>query len=265
MTQAAKQFIGEATFNALTNRPVHSDMFAFKEHYLGEHIGLVRRAKLMVIAPATADFLAKAAHGHADDLLSTLMLTATCPVLLAPAMNVEMWSKKVVQRNISLIKEEPLFEFIDPGTGYLSCQVEGKGRMAEPGEILGVIEQKAESRRDMRILITAGPTREYLDDVRYISNASSGRMGYALVESALQAGHDVVLVSGPVDLPPPIGCEYHAVVTTSEMLATCEKLFPGCDGVIAAAAVCDYKPVMRIEGKNFQNGYAYTIGNDRNR
>ena len=142
MTQAAKQFIGEATFNALTNRPVHSDMFAFKEHYLGEHIGLVRRAKLMVIAPATADFLAKAAHGHADDLLSTLMLTATCPVLLAPAMNVEMWSKKVVQRNISLIKEEPLFEFIDPGTGYLSCQVEGKGRMAEPGEILGVIEQK---------------------------------------------------------------------------------------------------------------------------
>ena len=106
----------------------------------------------------------------------------------------------------------------------------------------------------MRILITAGPTREYLDDVRYISNASSGRMGYALVESALQAGHDVVLVSGPVDLPPPIGCEYHAVVTTSEMLATCEKLFPGCDGVIAAAAVCDYKPVMRIEGKISKTG-----------
>ena len=140
MTESAGQFIGATTFEALTGRPVYREMFAPQEHHIGEHIGLARRADIFVIAPASAGFLAKAAHGIADDLLSTLMLSANCPVLLAPAMNTEMWSKPVVQRNVELLRADGLL-FVDPGEGWLSCRQTGKGRMADPEEILDRIQQ----------------------------------------------------------------------------------------------------------------------------
>ena len=135
MTRAAEKFIGPTTFEALTGRPVHRDMFDVQEHYQGEHIGLARRAELLVVAPATANYLAKVAHGFADDLLSTLALTMTGPVLLAPAMNTEMWNKPAVQRNIARLREDG-FQFVEPGNGWLSCGQVGPGRMAEPGEIV---------------------------------------------------------------------------------------------------------------------------------
>lgn len=140
MTNSAHQFIGQTTFEALTNRPVYTEMFTPQEHHLGEHIGLARRAELLVIAPATADFIAKMAHGFADDLLSTLVLAVTCPVLVAPAMNVEMWSKTAVQRNVEQIQSDGV-HVIGPGSGWLSCQQVGSGRMSEPAEIIEAISQ----------------------------------------------------------------------------------------------------------------------------
>jgi phosphopantothenoylcysteine decarboxylase len=140
LTRAARKFIGKTTFEALTTRPVHGSMFAPSEHFLGEHIGLARRCEILVIAPATADFLARIAHGHADDLLSTLILTVTRPILLAPSMNAEMWSKAAVQRNIARLREDG-FHFVEPGSGWQSCREIGPGRMAEPVEIVAAIGQ----------------------------------------------------------------------------------------------------------------------------
>ncbi len=207
MTEAAQRFVTPMTFAALTGRKVLTDLFAVENAI--DHIGTAQENDLLAVAPATADLMAKLAHGLADDFLSTLYLAFTGPVLLAPAMNVNMWRHAATRENVETLKRRGS-RVIEPGTGYLACGMTGPGRMAEPEEIAAVIEREARQRRDLEgetVLITAGPTQEPLDPVRYISNRSSGKMGYALAEAAAARGARVVLISGPVHLSAPRGVE----------------------------------------------------------
>jgi phosphopantothenoylcysteine decarboxylase / phosphopantothenate---cysteine ligase len=209
---------------------------------------LADEADLILIAPATADLIAKAACGMANDLLSTVLLVTRAPVLLAPSMNVNMWEKEVVQKNIEVLKERG-YQFIEPDEGYLACGWEGKGRLADPeGIVQFVVDRlkvhqlpgKKKSLQGKKILINAGPTREFLDPVRFISNPSSGKMGYALASEAKRRGARTTLVSGPVALPSPEGIPCIKVETAKEMLQACQKAFKDCDVFIATAAVGDY-------------------------
>ena len=240
MTDAAQRFVTPMTFAALTGRKVLTDLFAIENAI--DHIGTAQENDLLVVAPATADLLAKLAHGLAGDFLSTLYLAFTGPVLLAPAMNVNMWEHAATRENVETLKRRGNV-VIEPGSGYLACGMTGPGRMAEPEEIAAAIEREARQRRDLEgetVLITAGPTQEPLDPVRYISNRSSGKMGYALAEAAAARGSRVVLISGPVHLPAPRGVEVIGVRTAVEMR---ERVFENLEPasiVIKAAAVGDF-------------------------
>jgi len=240
MTEASQRFVTPLTFAALTGRKVLTDLFAIENAI--DHIATAQENELLVVAPATADLLAKLAHGLAGDFLSTLYLAFTGPVLLAPAMNVNMWQHPATRENVETLKRRGN-QVIEPGSGYLACGMTGPGRMAEAEEIAAVIEQKASQRRDLEgetVLVTAGPTQEPLDPVRYISNRSSGKMGYALAEAAVARGARVVLISGPVHLPAPHGVDLIGVRTAAEMR---ERVFEnlGPSGiVIKAAAVGDF-------------------------
>ena len=241
MTCAAEEFVRPLTFAALTGRKVLTDLFAIESAI--EHIAVAEEHELLAVAPATADLMARMAHGIADDFLTTLYLAFTGPVVLAPAMNVNMWQHPATQGNLETLRRRG-HRIVEPDSGYLACGMTGPGRLADPEAIARAIEAAAGKRRDLDaevVLITAGPTQEPLDPVRYISNRSSGKMGYALAEAAADRGARVVLVSGPVHLPPPRGpVELIPVRTATEMRNQVFEHLGPATIVIKAAAVADF-------------------------
>ena len=251
MTAAAREFIGATTFQALSGRPVRDSLWdAAAEAAMG-HIELARWADVVLVAPATADFLARLATGRADDLLSTLCLATTAPIVVAPAMNQQMWANAATQANVALLRQRGL-RLLGPATGEQACGEFGAGRMLEATEIADFIEPLlagAGPFTGKRVLVTAGPTREAIDPVRFVSNRSSGKMGYAVAEAMRAAGAEVVLVSGPVALPPPAGVRCIGVETAAQMLEAVQRELPGTHVLVATAAVADYRPVTVAERK----------------
>lgn len=244
MTRAAQEFITPLTLQALSGAPVHTELFsAEQEAQAMGHIALARWADMLLIAPATAHVIAKLSHGLADDLLSTLYLVAECPVFIAPAMNQAMWHKSITQENIRRLQAHGV-TIIGPEAGEQACGDVGLGRMSEPDSICNRIFARTEGCLvGKNILITAGPTREAIDPVRYISNRSSGKMGYALANAALSAGaQQVTLISGPVNLSTAPGITVHLVESASQMYSKVMEQVAHCDIFIAAAAVADYTP-----------------------
>jgi phosphopantothenoylcysteine decarboxylase/phosphopantothenate--cysteine ligase len=249
MTPSALRFIGSDTFAALTHHPVHSDVFEHPEAVL--HVRLAHQADAAVVAPATANVLAKLAHGMADDLLTSTLLEATCPLVLAPAMHTGMWQQPATQANLATLAERGA-TIVPPGVGPLAAGDEGPGRMAEPDAILSALIGVLDVERDLqgkRILVTAGPTHEPIDAVRYIANRSSGRMGFEVAAEAARRGAQVTVVTGPVSLTVPTGIEVVHVETSTEMAAAVFDRYEGVDAVVMAAAVADFRPDRSIEGK----------------
>ncbi|OHX36807.1 bifunctional 4'-phosphopantothenoylcysteine decarboxylase/phosphopantothenoylcysteine synthetase [Methylomonas sp. LWB] len=243
MTAAAREFVAPLTFQALSGHAVHLQLLdAGQEQAMG-HIHLARWADIVVVAPASADLLAKLAHGLADDLLSTLLLAADCPVYVAPAMNQAMWAKPATQRNLATLAADGA-RVLGPASGEQACGELGLGRMLEPAELCDCLLSDDRDRplRGARLVVSAGPTREALDPVRFISNRSSGKMGYALAAAAARAGAQVTLVSGPVALPTPPGLERIDVETAADMHAAVMTRMSEADIYIGAAAVADYRP-----------------------
>lgn len=250
MTDAATRFVGPATFRALTGNPVGTSLWdepADKVH----HVSLAAEADLMIIAPATANTLAKLACGRADDLLTTTALATRAPLLVAPAMNVNMWRAEPTIENMARLKSRGI-SVVEPDSGELACGDVGEGRMAEPdaiaAEALAILEG-ASLLAGVTVLVTAGPTHEYIDPVRFIGNPSSGTTGYAIAKEAARRGARVVLVSGPVTIPDPAGVEVHRVTTALEMDAAVRRLIDDVDVVIASAAVSDYRPANPVADK----------------
>jgi len=259
MTEAATRFVASLTFEALTGRPAYTDMWRTSGEGLPTHIahvGLAHAADLLVIAPATANTLAKLAVGQADNLLTTLALAASCPVLAAPAMDVGMWAHPATQANVATLQERGV-HFAGPARGRMASGLEGEGRMMEPDEILGhirwVLGRACDGPREgslagWRVIVTAGPTREPLDPVRFLSNPSSGRQGFALAQAALDRGATVTLITGPAHLPTPVGAERVEVTTAEQMRDAVLRACTECDGppaadlLLMAAAVADYQP-----------------------
>jgi phosphopantothenoylcysteine decarboxylase/phosphopantothenate--cysteine ligase len=240
MTRASEEFVRPLTFAALTGRKVLTDLFAIESAI--EHISVAQENDILAIAPATADLMAKMANGLADDFLTTLYLAFTGPVIIAPAMNVNMWQHPATQANLETLRRRG-HRIVEPDSGYLACGMTGPGRLADPEAIAAAIQSEMPRRHDLDgeyVLLTAGPTQEPLDPVRYITNRSSGKMGYALAEAAAARGAHVVLVSGPVHLVPPRGVEVVQVRTALEMhKQVMERLAPATI-VIKAAAVADF-------------------------
>ena len=246
MTASATQFVTPLTFQTLSRNHVTVDVFDERDPEVVTHIDLADHADLFVIAPATANFLGKWAHGLGDDMLSTALLATRAPIFVAPAMNVHMYQNPIVKENMAKLATLGV-HFIDPGQGQLACGYVGKGRMAEPEVIIAEInrhfsEGALPNWSGKRVIITAGPTQEALDPVRYFSNRSSGKMGFALAEVAARAGAEVVLISGPTHLPTPSGVQRIDVVRAEEMMEEVMTALPTADIVIKAAAVADYRP-----------------------
>jgi phosphopantothenoylcysteine decarboxylase/phosphopantothenate--cysteine ligase len=243
MTRGAREFVTPLTFQALSGRPVRTELFSNEAEAAMGHIELARWADCVLVAPASANFIARLAAGLADDLLTTLCLATTAPIALAPAMNVQMWNNPATSANVRVLKERGVILF-GPATGDQACGETGPGRMLEPGEqveALTLLFQREDRLRGQRVLITAGPTQEAIDPVRYISNRSSGRMGYALCKAALNAGAEVTLITGPVALEPPAGARVVQVRTALEMRDAVMAEAGQADIYIAAAAVADYR------------------------
>lgn len=243
MSRGAQQFVTALTFQAVSGREVRDDLWDESSEAAMGHIELARWADEIVIAPATADFLAKLAHGFAEDLLTTLCLATTAPITVAPAMNRQMWANPATQANVRLLKERGV-RFLGPASGEQACGEVGVGRMLEPTQIAAeVFTTRGGSGvlQGLKVVVTAGPTREKIDPVRFISNRSSGKMGYAVAEAAREAGANVVLVSGPVQIPTPRGVERIDVESAEQMLAAVQSSVAGADIFIAAAAVSDYR------------------------
>lgn len=256
MTAHACNFIGPLTLQSLSTHPVHVEQFG--EAKLGgiEHIELAQSADLMVVAPATANIIAKAANGLADDLLSTVLLARSGPVLLAPAMNSQMYMNRLVQNNLTKLQQCGYY-VVGPANGFQACGTDGPGRMVEPVEIFDEccrLLQQDTMLKGKTVLVTAGGTQEGIDPVRYIGNRSSGKMGYALAQAALEAGARVILISAPVKLNPPAGVDVVPVESAAEMYRAVFEYFPDCDVVIKAAAVADYRPVHTAEHKIKKTG-----------
>src|SRR5947207_11634396 len=261
MTRHAQKFVGPLTFEAITRHKVLTDQFAAGTNSDIEHISLASSIDLLLVAPATANVIGKFANGIADDFLTSLYIATKAPVVLAPAMNTNMLGHAAVQRNLDTLAAHGV-QFVDPGAGYLACGWIGKGRLAEPPEIVAAVEQilsPAGPLRGMRVLVTAGPTREALDPVRYISNRSSGKMGYALAAAARRRGAEVVLVSGPTALQPPSGVETVQVTTAAEMHDAVLARTAASDIVIMAAAVGDYAPGAAADQKIHKDRDAMTL------
>lgn len=245
MTRAARKFVGELTFEAITRHRVLKSQFEPGANADIEHIALASTIDLLIVAPATANILGKFANGIADDFLTSLYLATKAPVLVAPAMNTNMLEHAAVQRNLEMLAARGTY-FVEPGAGYLACGWIGKGRLAEPADIVvaaGQILTPAGPLRGKTVVVTAGPTREAIDPVRFIGNRSSGKMGYALAGAARARGANVVLISGPTDLQPPAGVEVVRVTTAAEMRDAAVPRAARADVVIMAAAVADYAPV----------------------
>lgn len=246
MTAAAQRFVTPYTLEVLSRRPVYTDLFAADTEFPVVHVGLAQWADLVVLAPATAHLLARLAHGLADDLLTTLMLGCSAPVLGAPSMEAHMLEHPLTQENLRRL-EGLGYAWIDAAAGELASGAVGRGRMAEPEEIAARVAQLLGAGRDLegtRILVSAGPTVEDLDPVRFIGNRSSGKMGYALAAQAQRRGARVWLVSGPTALTPPPGVEFVAVRSALQMQAAAEAVYPQVDAAILAAAVADYRPAQ---------------------
>ncbi len=242
MTEAATRFVTPLTLQALSGQPVWTDLWDPRVPDGMGHIELSRDRELIVVAPATADFLAKAARGIADDLLSSLCLARRCPLALAPAMNVEMWENPATQRNVASLRGDDIL-LLGPAAGDQACGETGPGRMLEPAEILREIERLFAPRAlaGRRVLVTAGPTEEPVDPVRILTNVSSGKMGYAVARAAREAGAEVTLVSGPVSLATPRGVARIDVRTAQEMFEAVRKAVKSCDVFVSVAAVADYR------------------------
>ena len=265
MTRSAQEFVTPLTFSTLSGYPVHTDLFAPSADGTVRHIELATCSDLVLIVPATANIIGKVACGIADDLLSTTIMAATAPVLFCPAMNVNMYRNQVVQRNMANLKELG-YHFVEPGTGRLACGTEGRGRLAEPEEILVSIEDLLNGKdlRGLTVLVTAGPTAEPLDPVRYLTNRSSGKMGYALARAAARRGARVILVSGPTALKPPAGVEFISIETARQMYDAVTERFDRVDVVIKAAAVADYRPREAAGKKIKKTGATLTVELERN-
>jgi phosphopantothenoylcysteine decarboxylase/phosphopantothenate--cysteine ligase len=251
MTAHAREFVGTLTFEALSGQPVLTDPFARGGGAAMPHVHWAQKSDLLLVAPATANILGKFAHGIADDALSTLYLAATVPVVVAPAMNVEMWRHPAVTANLDVLRSRGV-RVVEPGVGYLACGSIGEGRLAEVEEIVTAALAALGRRRDLEgrtVLVTAGPTREAIDPVRFISNPSSGRMGFRLAEAARDRGARVILVTGPTSLPDPGGVELVRVVSADEMAAAVAERAGSADAVAMAAAVCDQRPAQRLDSK----------------
>ncbi|WP_129641836.1 bifunctional phosphopantothenoylcysteine decarboxylase/phosphopantothenate--cysteine ligase CoaBC [Peristeroidobacter agariperforans] len=243
MSRGALQFVTALTFQAVSGKPVRDDLWDESSEAAMGHIELARWADEIVIAPATADFIAKLTHGFAEDLLTTLCLATAAPITIAPAMNRQMWANPATQANIRILKERGV-RVLGPASGEQACGEVGVGRMLEPTQIAAEVfttRGGAGPLQGLKVVVTAGPTREKIDPVRFISNRSSGKMGYAVAEAAREAGAHVILVSGPVQIPTPRGVERVDVESAEQMLSAVQSNVVGADIFIAAAAVSDYR------------------------
>jgi phosphopantothenoylcysteine decarboxylase/phosphopantothenate--cysteine ligase len=259
MTESAVKFVAPLTFQTLSRNPVYTDIFDERDPAVVSHIDLADHADLFIVAPATANIIAKMAHGLADDMLSTTLLATTAPILVAPAMNVHMYAHPAVQANLRLLAERGV-RFVEPGTGQLACGYVGKGRLAEPETIADAAEELlAERPREAasgerplagrRVVVTAGGTIERIDPVRYITNDSSGKMGIAVAEAARDLGAEVTLVAARVSAPLPEGVEIVRAESAEDMLDAVMARFDAADIVVKAAAVADYRPAVRHASK----------------
>ena len=257
MTRAAQEFVTPLTFASLTGKKVITEMFGSQDAAPAnvesaiEHIAIAQRIDLLLVAPATADILGKFAHGIADDFLSTLYLATKAPVAVAPAMNVNMWEHPATQENLATLRARGV-HVIDPDEGYLACGMTGSGRLAATETIVQRVRDVLGLRRDFEgqtVLITAGPTREDIDPVRFLTNRSSGKMGYALAEAARRRGARTILVSGPTDLPVPDGAEWVPVRSTEEMRRAVSERAADATVIVMAAAVADYRPATAMTQK----------------
>lgn len=245
MTENAGNFITPVTFESLTGNKCLMDTFDRNFQFQVEHVELAKRADVFLIAPATANVIAKVAHGLADDMLTTTFLACQAPKLIAPAMNTRMYENPVTQDNLEICRKFGM-KVIDPAEGYLACGDVGAGKMPEPGQLLEYILQEIACKKDLagkKILVTAGPTRESMDPVRYITNHSTGKMGYAIAQAAARRGAEVTLVSGPVELAVPLGVKAVPVISAREMFEAVTAVAGEQDAVIKAAAVADYRPI----------------------
>jgi phosphopantothenoylcysteine decarboxylase/phosphopantothenate--cysteine ligase len=252
MTQHATEFVAPLTFQSLSGREVITDMFARPEAYGGvRHISLAEQAAAILVAPATANVIGKVATGLADDMLTTTILAATCPVVFVPAMNDAMFRNPIVQRNLATLAGHG-YVIVPPGEGWLACRRVGKGRFPEIDTVLQALAMAVCEKKDLRgrrVLVTAGPTREYFDPVRYVTNPSSGKMGHALALAAAQRGAAVTLITGPTALPDPFGVETVRVESTAEMYAAVLERAAEQDVFLGAAAPVDYAPAERAAQK----------------
>ena len=250
MTAAAAEFVTPLSVASLSGEKAYRDLFSLTDEAEMGHIELSRSADLVVVAPATADLMAKAANGLANDLASTALLATDKPVLMAPAMNVRMWNHAATQRNLKTLTADGV-RFVGPSDGEMACGEYGPGRMAEPAEIAAAVERffgEGGVLNGIRALVTAGPTQEPLDPVRFIANRSSGKQGYAIADALARAGADTTLVSGPVEIAAPAGVKLLKVTTAREMLAACESALP-VDVAVMTAAVADWRPEIAANSK----------------
>src|SRR5882724_4784052 len=274
MTRHATEFVGPLTFQSISGFPVIAEMFAPTDDPEIKHIQVAQSIDLLLVAPATANALAKFANGIADDFLSTLYISTTAPVLVAPAMNVEMWAHPASRENVRRLRERGV-QFIDPEEGYLACRTVGPGRLAEPREIvrraceiIGLtatassnddVVARTQDLRGERVLITAGPTQEAIDPVRFLSNRSSGKMGFAVAEAALARGAAVTLITGPVSIAVPKGARTISVRSAAEMYEAVKGNLDDATMVVMAAAVADYRPASVHQQKIKKNGSALVL------
>lgn len=245
MTENATQFITPVTFESLTGNKCVTDTFDRNFQFNIQHISLAKKADAVLVAPATANVLAKFAHGLADDMLTTTVLACTCPKIVAPAMNTRMYENPITQDNLQTLRKYG-FTVIEPATGHLACGDTGAGKMPEPEELCDWLLQAIQCEKDLagkKILVTAGPTREALDPVRYLTNRSSGKMGYAVAKAAARRGAEVTLVTGPTELPPPRFCTVVPVTSAADMFEAVTSRSDQMDVIIKAAAVADYTPL----------------------
>ncbi len=246
MTENAAQFISPVTFESLTGNKCVIDTFDRNFQFNIQHVSLAKRADAVLVAPATANVLAKFAHGLADDMLTTTVLACTCPKIVAPAMNTRMYENPITQDNLATLRHYG-FTVVEPASGYLACGDTGAGKMPEPEELCDWLLQAIQCEKDLagkKILVTAGPTREALDPVRYLTNHSTGKMGYAVARAASRRGADVTLVTGPTELPPPRFCTVVPVTSAAEMFEAVTTRSREMDVIVKAAAVADYTPAQ---------------------
>ena len=261
VTRAGAEIITPLALETISGNRVVSDMFDSDRHFEVEHIALAKLADAFLIAPATANFIGKAASGIADDMLTTTVMATKAPVLIAPAMNTNMYLSAAVQENMDKLKRRGC-RFISPAEGRLACGDEGIGKLAAVEDIVEAVMETLNARLDLvgkRVLVTAGPTREALDPVRYITNRSTGKMGYAIAEAAAERGADVTLISGPVSLRAPEGVKLVDITSSDELCESVQKLFPSCDMLIMAAAPADFTPAEFSHTKIKKSGDSMTL------